>query len=92
MRHDLHLQSEPFESVNLRLQRAIFTSTDVEFGDLLMIREYDQETGRFSGRWVEASVTHIMRHPHSCLVSFEVRSAGVAKPYFLNVSGSRQAA
>lgn len=101
MNHEVNLRVETFESINLRLQRALFLEDNMRIGvgDTIELLEHDVESGRFSGRWLKARVTHAQRMtiggmlPRQMIVlSIEKMSAGQGSPYFLDVSGSRRAA
>lgn len=103
MNHAVDLRVEVFESISLRLQRALFLEDDMHVGsgDVLKLREQNLESGMFSGRWLDVRVTHVQRItmgvgallPRQMIVlSIDNLVAGQEPPYFLDVSGSRQAA
>jgi len=92
--HDIALPAESFEALNLGLQRAVFQhGSEAEVGDGLRLSEYDPESGRYSGRWLHAKVTHVAYLDASLvLISVQRVRQGSGQPYVLDVRGSRVAA
>lgn len=87
MRHDIDIQTELFELVNIGLRHAL-PLPDVAEGDTVILHEHDPLSGRYSGRWVE--VTIVDRHPEITSVArFTPVRTGVARPYFKTESGTR---
>jgi hypothetical protein len=66
-RHELKTDPEPFGAVWSGHKRAEFRRDDrpFEVGDDLLLREFDQPSGAYSGREVVASITHIIRGSES---------------------------
>lgn len=101
MTHEIPLRTETFEAINLELQRALFRSDDetVECGDVIKLCEHNDETGKFSGRWMTVRVTHAQRMtvvgrlPRQMVVlSLDVVGKGVEASYFLDTRGAKRRA
>ncbi|HZS02224.1 MAG TPA: DUF3850 domain-containing protein [Chloroflexota bacterium] len=61
--HELKTEREPFEAVrrgrkHVELRR---DDRDYQAGDLLVLREWDGELGKYTGRHCLARVTHLVR-------------------------------
>lgn len=61
-RHELKTVTPHFEHVWCNMKRAEIRRDDRRFavGDVLVLREYDATAGIYSGREIEARVTHIL--------------------------------
>lgn len=60
-RHDLKTWPRGFRAVRSGLKRYELRRNDRDFrvGDLLHLKEWDPDTGQYSGRWVDVAVTLI---------------------------------
>lgn len=61
--HDLKTWPEPFQAVWERRKCAEFRADDRGFrdGDALILREFDPDSGRYIGRSVGVTITHVCR-------------------------------
>lgn len=64
-----------FESVRIGLKLHDFrdmTERDYKVGDLLVLQEYDQTNGTYTGREIECLITYITDHRTPCAMSSTV--------------------
>lgn len=61
--HDLKIWPDYFDDVAAGRKRAELRKNDRNFqvGDLCNLREFDPVTGKYTGRGVTASITHVLR-------------------------------
>lgn len=65
MIHELKCWVEPFELIRIGAMKAEVRSESggrrFDCGDLLILREYDPADHKFTGRWMKAHVTDLVR-------------------------------
>jgi hypothetical protein len=83
-RHELKTVAPHFEHVWFNMKRAEVRRDDRGFavGDMLVLREYDAAAGVYSGREIEARVTHILAGyealaPGYVMLSIDVTGRGI---------------
>lgn len=88
MVHELKTWNEPFEmtAIGLKEFEVRVNDRDYEVGDQLKLREYDPETGVYSGRWILCDVRYVMQGGvfglpgDLCVMSIRKVSMGHVKP------------
>lgn len=63
MTHELKCWPEPFSAIlsGLKTHEVRVNDRDYQLGDWLRLREWDPETGKYTGRTTEVEVSHITR-------------------------------
>jgi len=100
MKHVLSIRENHYEEIQLGFKRALYRADAeaVESGDLVRLNEYNEESGIYTGRWLQVRVTHVEHINHIDLnrrfvckqiVSLERQSSGVGDAYVVTVEGTK---
>lgn len=68
MKHDLKIAPQYFDAVadGSKPFEVWFNDRNYKVGDVLMLREYVEQQGHYTGRWLERLVTYVLDNKNFC--------------------------